>query len=179
MQNAPITQAFPPAPQLLFVLRAVSQPSACLLLLQSPKPIAQAPLQRPPPQVGEGMWLLEQTRPHPPQLAGLVATLTSHPSTCLLALQSANPVAQAPLQTPPLHDVEGMLLGEQTVPHPPQLAGLVATLTSQPSIACALQLKYPGLHEATVHEPATQLEVAFGRAQTLLHAPQLFGSEDT
>jgi hypothetical protein len=134
-------QTTPQPPQLLVLLAMLtSQPSVCLLLLQSRKPPAQIPLQTPPLHSGVGTWLVEQTVPHPPQLAGLVATLTSQPSTCLLPLQSRKPVAQAPLQTPPLHVVVGMLLGEQTVPHPPQFAGLVATLTSQPSFVCALQL---------------------------------------
>ena len=67
----------------------------------------------------------------------------------------------------------------QTLLHAPQLFGSVLTLTSQPSIACPLQSKYPGLHEPTVHVPLVQMGVAFGNTQTLLHAPQLVASADT
>ncbi len=222
-------QTCPQVPQLLLLLlRLISQPSVCLLPLQSAKPVAQAPLQLPPPHVGVGMLFDEHTIPHPPQLLGLLATLTSHPSICLLPLQSAKPPAQAPLQVPPLHAGAGMLLDEHTVPQPPQLVGLLATLTSHPSICllplqsakppaqaplqvppphagvgmwlgeqtlpqrlqlfgspfkytsqpstdCRLQSAYPTLQALRLQVLLTQLDVAFGNVQTRPQAPQLFG----
>jgi len=58
----------PQVPQLFtVVLRFVSQPSSCLLALQSAQPAAQAPSQRLPVQCGVA-WLAEQAIPQPPQL---------------------------------------------------------------------------------------------------------------
>jgi hypothetical protein len=66
-----IGQTCPQVPQLLeLFMRLISQPSACLLALQSAKPAAQVPLQTPEPHVGTGMWLDEQTIPHELQLLG-------------------------------------------------------------------------------------------------------------
>src|SRR5438477_394590 len=97
-------QAVPQAPQLAaLVSRLVSQPLACLLLSQSPKPPLQAPVQKPPVQVGTAMLLAEQAMAQSPQLAALVSTLISQPLVCLFPSQSAKPLLQAPLQAPALH----------------------------------------------------------------------------
>jgi hypothetical protein len=88
MQNAPMTHALPQNAQLLGVPSWVSQPSVCLLPLQSWKPVAHAPLQEPEPHVGAGMWLIEHTVPQPPQLFGSVPRLISQPFACLLPSQS-------------------------------------------------------------------------------------------
>ena len=61
----------------------------------------------------------------------------------------------------------------QTMPQPPQLLLSVLVLTSQPLAARPSQLAKPGLQEAMAHEDAVQAEVAFGKAHTLPHAPQL------
>ena len=66
--------------------------------------------------------------------------LTSHPSACLLALQSAKPAAQIPLQTLEPQVGTGMWLDEQTIPHEPQLLASELVLTSQPSF-CLLPLQ--------------------------------------
>src|SRR5207302_1358962 len=89
-------------PQLLTSVEAtaVSQPSDCLLPLQSANPAAQVPLQVLLAHVTVAMWLDEQATPQPPQLVVLDAVLVSHPSVCLLLLQSAKPAAQVPLQVP-------------------------------------------------------------------------------
>src|SRR5262245_45698052 len=100
---------------------ATSHPFDCLLPSQSPSPLSHAPLHMPPPHVGVVMWLLEQTRPHAPQLAALALVLSSQPSLCLLLLQSEKPALQAPLHMPPAQ-LRVMLLLEQTVPHAPQLS---------------------------------------------------------
>jgi hypothetical protein len=174
MQNAPMTHALPQNAQLLFVPSGVSQPSVCLLPLQSWKPVWHAPLQEPEPHVGVGMWFGEHVVPHPPQLLGSALRLTSHPLFCLLPSQSWKPVAQVPLQTLELHVGVGMLLGEHVVPHPPQLLGLLVGLTSQPSFDCPLQFMYGGVHEPMVHWLLTQAGVPFCVVHALLQAPQLF-----
>jgi hypothetical protein len=74
-------QAAPQAPQCATVLVILtSQPSNCLLLLQSPKPEAHAPLHTPPEHERTGTFVDEQTVAHPPQLLMSVATLVSQPS---------------------------------------------------------------------------------------------------
>src|SRR5207249_944430 len=90
-----------------------SQPSTFLFPLQSRKPALQGPLQIPPEQVG-AMLFGEQIIPHMPQFDALVAMFTSQPSVCSLPLQSANPVLQGPLQTPPVQ-VGVLLFEEQTM----------------------------------------------------------------
>ena len=117
--------------------------------------------------------MLEQTIPHPPQLIALDATLISQPFDCLLPSQSENPAAQAPLQTPEPHVGEGMLLGEQTVPHPPQSVALDATLTSQP-LACL----FPSQSANPVAHAPLQIPKLHAGAgtwlleQTMPHPPQ-------
>src|SRR5436190_1007034 len=89
--HTPDEHTLPQAPQLFASEeRFASQPSVSLLPLQSPKPVLQAPLQRPPLQAA-AMCCGEQASPHPAQLSGSVAVEVSQPSVRLLALQSANP----------------------------------------------------------------------------------------
>ena len=79
----------PQPPQLIVVVRDVSQPFVCLLPSQSPKPALQPPLQTPTEQVGVAMFCDEHIRPQPPQLVtSLPETSVSQPSDCLLPLQS-------------------------------------------------------------------------------------------
>ena len=68
---------------------SISQPSICLLPLQSAKPAVQAPLHAPPPHVREAMLFDEHAVPQAPQLFGSVAIAISQPSVSLLLLQSA------------------------------------------------------------------------------------------
>jgi hypothetical protein len=118
----------------------VSQPSICLLLLQSAKPAAQVPVQLPLLHRGVVIWLEEQTIPHPPQLFTLLLMLVSQPLVSLFESQSAKPALQAPLQTLLEHVGVLMLLVEQMIPHPPQLLALVWVFISQPSV-CLLPLQ--------------------------------------
>src|SRR5437762_3128532 len=100
-------------PQLLASLMVlISQPSASLLLLQSAKPVLQAPLHTPAAQVGVEMLLLEHTLAQPPQLLASLLMLTAQPSVSLFPLQSAKPVPQVPLHTPAAQVGEVMLLVE-------------------------------------------------------------------
>lgn len=136
-------QDFPQAPQFVTVVSVASQPSVCLLPLQSYQPAKQAPLQVPAVQLAV-TWLVEQTTPHPPQLETLVVAV-SQPSVILLALQSAHPALHAPSQVPVVQLAE-MWFVEQVFPHPPQLVG-VASDASQPSDRLSpLQSAHPALH---------------------------------
>lgn len=84
-----LVQLFPQDPQLrTSPAMLVSQPSVCLLPLQSDQPAWQAPLQTPPAQLGV-TWLPEQGVLHVPQWEVLLAVLISQPSVSLLPLQSA------------------------------------------------------------------------------------------
>ena len=60
------------------MLSLISQPSVCLLLSQSAKPVLHAPLQMPPVHCAVTL-LLEQTVPHAPQLPALLVMSTSQP----------------------------------------------------------------------------------------------------
>jgi len=80
----------------------------------------QIPLQIPLEQVGVAILLLEQPIEQPPQVPGLLAMFDSQPSVSLLLLQSANPAAHVPVQTPPVHVGVGMLFPEQTLGQAPQ-----------------------------------------------------------
>jgi hypothetical protein len=137
----------PQAPQFVsLVVRFVSQPSVCLLLLQSANPAVHTPLQTPAPQVRVAMLFAEQTAPHAPQLFGSVLRLTSQPSVSLLSLQSANPALHPPLHLKLLQLGVEMWFAEQVLPHPPQFDASVATLVSHPSFALPLQSAVPNEH---------------------------------
>jgi hypothetical protein len=168
-----LLQAWPQAPQWAGVMvMSVSQPSVRLSVLQSPQPAAHAPVQLPPAHVGVGMWLLLHTRPHPPQLAALVAGSVSQPSVSLFPLQSDHPVAQVPVQTPAAQVGVGTWLLEQFWPQPPQCAGVTVTSVSQPSLTWPLQFPQPASHAVMAQVPVEQLAVARGGAQATPQAPQ-------
>ncbi len=104
------------------------------------------------------MLLAEHTVLQPPQVLGLVRIAASQPSASLLLLQSAKPTLQAPLQTELAHVVNAMLLFEQMLLQPPQLAALLDVAVSQPSL-CLLPLQsakpasqVPALQELATHE---------------------------
>jgi hypothetical protein len=125
-------QTMPQPPQLLVLVATfVSQPSVCLLPLQSAKPAVQAPLHTPEVQVWLTMWLLEQTVPQFPQLFGSVLTLTSQPFAVTLS-QFENPALQAAMvQAPP--EQAGVPLGvEHRLPQEPQLLTSLLRLRQMP-----------------------------------------------
>src|SRR5438105_1520220 len=72
-------QRTPQPPQLAIDQTLVSQPSFCLLALQSPQPASHTPVHWLFAHVGALMWLLEQTTPQPPQSAVLAEVLVSQP----------------------------------------------------------------------------------------------------
>jgi hypothetical protein len=76
---------------------STSQPSVCLLPLQSARLVRQVPLQTPEAQVRVAMKLLEHTVPQPPQLSGSPAVLVSQPLVFgALVSQSVRPATQPP-----------------------------------------------------------------------------------
>jgi hypothetical protein len=128
----PHANAAPQPPQFVLLVRMfVSQPSVCLLLLQSLKPALHVPLQTLAAHVTVAIWFGEHTVPQAPQLLGLFARFDSHPSVCLFELQSPNPALQVPLHVP-LHVTVVMLLAEHAFPQPPQLFVSVFVLDSHP-----------------------------------------------
>jgi len=169
----PDAQAIPQPPQLAgSFVTLISQPSTCLLLLQSAKPATHAPLHRPPLQLGLTMWLFEQTAPQAPQLATLVVTLTSQPSSCLLPLQSANPATHEPVHEPPVQPGLATWFAEQTTPQAPQFATLVATLISQPLELERSQSAKPALQDAILQAPFWQLGALLGKLHAVPQPPQ-------
>ena len=84
------------------------------------------------------------TWPQAPQLSGSVARFVSQPSVWRLPLQSANPDAHVPVQTPFVQVRVAMLFEEQTTPQPPQL------LTSVPRVTQVLPHRvWPDGHVVT------------------------------
>src|SRR5207248_2339666 len=136
----------------------VSQPSLCLFPLQSAHPDTHVPLHTLLPHAAL-MLFAEQATPQPPQLFTSELVLASHPSLCLLLLQSDHPASQAPLHAPSLQVGVPMLLPEQTRPHTPQLEVLPATLISHPSSwRLLLQSAHPAL-QVPVQTPPVQVGV--------------------
>jgi hypothetical protein len=117
-----------------------------------------------------------QTVPQPPQLFGLLVMLISQPSVRLLALQSAKPVAQVPVQFPP-EQAAVMLLVEQAMPQPPHAVAVALVSVSQPSERrLALQSARP-VAQVPLHVPAAQVRVAMPVAEHAIPQPlQLSGS---
>jgi hypothetical protein len=133
-------QTLPHPPQwLASLVTVVSQPSVCLLLLQSAEPPLHVPLHAPDPHVRVAMWLFEQTIPQALQLSGSVRPSFSHPFVSLSVSQSRKPAVHVPLHVPSEQVLVAMLFDEQTVPQELQLSALAARFVSQPSFALWLQ----------------------------------------
>jgi hypothetical protein len=164
---------WPQVPQLpALVLVLTSQPSSCLLLLQSANPALQTPAWHDEDEHARVMFALEQLRPQAPQLLTSLAKLTSQPSVRRLPLQSPNPFAQAPTQLPVEHAGAGTWLDEHTAPHEPQLIGSVAVLTSHPSDRRLLLQSVNPATQAPVHTPAVQVAWMLFDEQAAPQPPQ-------
>jgi hypothetical protein len=72
-----------------------------------------------------------QTPPHPPQRMGSLRVSASQPFSATPS-QSAKPALQVNPQRPAVQVGEALALAAQAVPHPPQCAGSVKVLASQP-----------------------------------------------
>jgi hypothetical protein len=118
--------------------------------------------------------LVEQALPQAPQLAGVESDV-SQPSVCLFELQSPQPEAQVPLQTPLLLHMGWMWLVEQVTPQPPQFEVVVSD-ASQPSV-CLFELQSPQPEaQVPLQTPPLQAAVTWFVEQTTLAAPQFCGS---
>src|SRR5437879_5793333 len=92
-----------------------------------------------------------------PQWLASVLVFTSQPLPALPS-QLAKPGLQVIWQAEFTHAGVPLLL-EQARPQPPQLAALVAVLTSQPFCGLPSQSANPALHEEMVHRPAVHCGV--------------------
>ena len=133
-------------------------------------------MQVPAAQLNIAMPKDEHPPPQLPQLFGSVPVATSHPSVCLLPLQSVKPVLQALVQVPVVHAALTTLLLEQRMPQPPQFAVSVLEVTSQPSVfLLPLQSRKPGL-QAPLQVPAPQVgELMWAFEQVTPQPPQFAG----
>jgi hypothetical protein len=112
---------------------------------------------------------------HPPQLFGSLWVPTQRPAqhACPGPHGTAGHVVGA--VHAPFTQLEPV--GQRTL-HPPQLFESVLVLTSHPFDTWPSQFEKPRLHAPMPHRLALHVEVPFGTGgQTLLQAPQLFGSE--
>ena len=94
-------QYVPHPPQLFGSLETSRSQPFAVLLSQSAQPVVQLPPQTPPLQFVKCN--CAQSFPQAPQFVGDVRMFVSHPSSCLLLLQSPYPEAQVPAQEPATH----------------------------------------------------------------------------
>jgi hypothetical protein len=168
--------AAPHAPQwFASPARMTSQPSASLSPLQSANPGSHGPEQTPPVHAcvtPAG----EQTLPQPPQFCAFDSISVSQPFVSLSESQSANPAAQAPLQTPPTHDAVTSFC-EHEAPQPPQFAASDAMLVSHPSPSLSpLQSANPAA-QTPAHTPAVHAALMLSSEHAAPHAPQCIRSD--
>jgi hypothetical protein len=164
-------QARPHVPQCLTsVARGVSQPLAGLLS-QSPKPaLHDAMVHAPATQRAEAFGRA-QGLPHPPQWVSEVRVSASQPLP-LLPSQSAKPGSHIETRHTPSRQTGVPPAVGHAFPQRPQCVRLVAVDTSQPLAGFMSQSAKPGLQEATMHAPPSQVGVALESAQTLPQRPQ-------
>jgi len=150
----------PHAPQFdVDVLVFASHPSATSPL-QFPKPALHPATVHAPPAHPGVPFAATQTFPQALQLVGDVFTLTSQPSL-ERPLQFAKPALQdATVHVPPAQPAVPPAT-EQTIPHAPQLLGVVFVFTSHPSAAAPLQFPKPAKHDPMLHIPPAQAPTAF------------------
>lgn len=121
--------------------------------------------------------LVGQTAPQAPQLFGSTARLNPQPLLGL-PLQLANGKGQNRPQVPELQTGEPFWPEGQVRPQPPQLLGLVRTLTSQPLLGLPSQSTNGGEHVKPQIPDEQVGELFRPKGHTLLQTPQLFTSEE-
>jgi hypothetical protein len=165
-----VTQARPHAPHAATVVfRSTSHPLVGAPS-QSPKPTPQRVTAQLPMAQDEVAFARAQTRPHAPQLDGVIARLVSQP---LAALPSQSPkpgLHRATAQVPTLQ-LAVALAREHARPQAPQLVTLVSVLVSQPLAALPSQSPKPR-PQVISQRPAAQRGVPFWLEQSAPHAPQ-------
>jgi hypothetical protein len=160
-------QAVPHEPQLVSVVRLVSQPLVALLS-QLPQPALQVKLQAPELQAVVP-WALVQALPQLPQFCVLVLRLTSQPFDARPS-QSAVPAAQVAQPQAPLTQL-GVVGQVHTFGQLPQWFTLVLRLVSQPPAGFESQSPKPAA-QVGLHTPAVQVVVPFVFVQAVLQSPQ-------
>ena len=108
--------------------------------------------------------------PQRPQWALVLASGTSQPLVAAPS-QSPKPALHEATVHAPDEQPAAALASEQAPPQRPQLDGVVLRLTSQPSVALALQSAKPAA-QAMPHEPAAQVAVALVALHALPQRPQ-------
>jgi hypothetical protein len=159
LQDCPVAQVFPHAPQLAtLVASAASQPFVTLRS-QSWKPALQLTIaQRSLAQVADAL-AMEHTTPQAPQLEGLLVVLVSQPLS-RLASQSPQPASQLATHAPAVQvGVERMVL--QTRVHEPHAVTLVLVSTHAPEqqVAPVAQPRV-GVQPGTHIPPVQRLPIA-------------------
>ena len=115
-----------------------------------------------------------QTCPQYPQWAGFVFKSISHPSACLLLLQSPNPASH----TPDSHEVDtqarAMWFVEHARPQAPQLSTELLRSISQPSARLSLLQSAKPFAQFPTHDPPAHVGVGtWLEEQVAPHPPQL------
>lgn len=166
----PNRHTVPQAPQLNASRDVSTSHPVDTIRSQSARSRAQAPTAHAPlVHTGVALGVLHVV-PHSPQLATLVRTLVSHPSSGS-RLQFAKPAAHAMLHRPAAH-IAVPLVELQTSPQAPQLRGSVLVLTSHPLAAFASQLPKPAAHAVTVQADDAHPAVALASEHTRPQLPQ-------
>ena len=105
------------------------------------------------------LWLVPQTRPHPPQFLRSVSVFASQPSA-MSPLQSAkNPMHTSPHLDASHRGASPVGAARHAAPHAPQFAALVERSVSQPFVASPSQSPKPAA-QVNPHAPAVQVAAA-------------------
>jgi hypothetical protein len=143
-----------------------------ILPSQFAKPVLQVIEHVPETQLEVEFGLVGQTSPQELQLFTFDNIFTSHPSE-VTPLQFANPVLHVAIKQIPFEHCIVAFGAVQTTPQFPQLFTVKFIFVSQPLAVIPSQFLNPVIQETIEQAPATQAELALGRAQALPHEPQL------
>lgn len=130
--------ALPQAPQLARVMLVFTSQPLSSRPSQSAEPASQRPMRHTPAAHCAVALARSHTRPHAPQLAGLLEVSTSHPLVASPS-QSAKPAAQPPKAHTPSRHTPTALGQAQRTGQVPQWSALARRSTSQPLLASPSQ----------------------------------------
>jgi hypothetical protein len=153
-------QVLPHVPQLAAaVSRFVSQPLAALPS-QLPQPVAHAAIPHVPPVHPAVPWATAgQVLPQVPQLVAVVSRSVSQPFAALPS-QLPQPTEHVAMPHVPAEQAPvPWEMPRQTIPHVPQLVGLVSRSVSQPLATRPSQSAQPASQAAAPQRPTEQLAV--------------------
>lgn len=163
------SQTAPHDPQLVSVVRSVSQPFAALPS-QFPKPVLHDPSWHTLPKHVAPAFVNAHTWPQVAQFCVLEVRLTSQPSEAS-PLQLPKPVVHTMPHAPAEHDGVPFAL-EHAAPHAPQFAMLDCVFVSQPFAALASQFPKPTEHDTSWHDPVAQEALPLNVVHAWPHPPQ-------